>query len=474
MPGMSTGLRSSNPTIVSAFQTRLLHQGLVVLVILMLLVVAWNVLRAMQLRQSVAIIEGTRPVPTSHYSYPEPPARRLLRISFGLIWIFDGILQGQASMPLGMITQVLKPTAAASPPWVHHVVDAGITIWGNHPIAASVSAVWIQVGLGAWLLVAPRGAWSRVGGLASTAWGLVVWVFGEGFGGIFSPGLTWLFGAPGAVLFYSVAGVLIALPERRWASFRLGRTILTMMGSFFIGMAILQAWPGRGFWQGHLPNASSPGTLTGMVQAMSRMSQPGFLASWVASFASFESAHGFAVNLFVVVALSAIGTAFVTGRPTLAKAAVVSGLVLCIADWVLVEDLGFLGGVGTDPNSMLPMALIFSAGYLAMTRAPLIPATVESGRAESSALPWRARLAERPTYVFRVLAATGAIGITLLGTVPMAVALMNSKADPILAHAIQEGSPMPTRTVGSAGAQSSRLVQILARTFTERLSPHDA
>ena len=47
-------------------------------------------------------------------------------------------------------------------------------------------------------------------------------MFGEAFGGIFAPGLTWLFGAPGAVLIYAVAGALIALPERAWRTRRLG------------------------------------------------------------------------------------------------------------------------------------------------------------------------------------------------------------------------------------------------------------
>ena len=44
--------------------------------------------------------------------------------------------------------------------------------------------------------------------------------------------------------------------------------------------------------------------------------------------------------------------------------------MLCLADWVLIEDLGFLGGLGTDPNSMIPMALLAAAGYLALARAP--------------------------------------------------------------------------------------------------------
>ena len=45
-------------------------------------------------------------------------------------------------------------------------------------------------------------------------------------------------------------------------------------------------------------------------------------------------------------------------------------LALCLADWVLIEDLGFFGGLGTDPNSMIPFVLLAVAGYLALVQAP--------------------------------------------------------------------------------------------------------
>ena len=153
-------------------------------------------------------------------------------------------------MPLGLPSGVIQPAASTSPGWVQHLVNSGVSIWSNHPIQAASATVWIQVGIGLWLLVAPRGRWSRFGGLASVGWGLVVWSFGEAFGGIFAPGATWLFGTPGAVLFYCAAGILIALPERAYATARLGRVVLALSGVFLIGMAVLQAWPGRGFWQG--------------------------------------------------------------------------------------------------------------------------------------------------------------------------------------------------------------------------------
>ena len=444
MPGMSTGLSTNNPNVVSAFQSTLLHQGLVVLLILAVVATAWNLLRSVQLRHAKAAAAGGYALP-SYYSSPEPAARRLLRISFGVISIFDGLLQAQASMPLGMAPQVIEPAASSSPRWVQHLDNAMATTWSYHPISAPAAAVWIQIGVGVWLLAASRGTWSRLAGVASVGWGLIVWIFGEAFGQVFAPGQSWMFGLPGAVLFYCAAGVLIALPETSWATPRLGRWILRATGVFWLGMALLQAWPGRGFWQGQPTRHASPGSITSMVQQMATTPQPHLLSSWVAAFARFDSAHGWAVNLFVVVALAGVGLLFTTARPRPVFVGVVAGTVLCLADWVLVEDLGFMGGVGTDPNSMIPMTLVFVAGYLALTRAPataedsrVVPITPAGTRAEDVSV-WGRVLAD-PTYTFRSVAAVGAIGIILVGAVPMGVATLNPRADPILAQAI-DGTP---------------------------------
>ncbi len=449
MPGMSTGLSANNPTIVSAFDDELLRQGLIVAVILMLVGVAWSISRSAQLRGvAAAAAAGTvaaSEARASSISPPEPPARRLLRVSFGLLWIFDGILQGQASMPLGMAPQVIQPAAASSPGWVQHLDNAMATIWSYHPVTAPAAAVWIQVGLGVWLLAAPRGTWSRLGGLAGVAWGLIVWIFGEAFGQIFSPGLTLLFGAPGAVLLYCAAGLLVALPEGYWSTPRLGQWVLRVQGLFWVGMAVLQAWPGRGFWQGQLTPSSPPGTLTSMVRDMAATPQPQLLSSWVSAFGQFDAAHGWGVNLFAVVAIAAIGGVFLTARPRPVFVAAAAATVLCLADWVLIEDLGFMGGVGTDPNTMVPLLCLIWAGYLAVARVPeptpvvVATAAVPSGAA-TSRIPWRERLAANPTYAFRTAAAVGALAITLVGTAPMALAATNDNADPLLTQAV-DGSP---------------------------------
>jgi cytochrome oxidase Cu insertion factor (SCO1/SenC/PrrC family) len=438
VPGMNSGLSPADPTLVAAFRSALLHQGAIALLIIVFLGLAWATARTWRRPGPGAPAEAGPERAVAR----EARGRGLLRVGFGLIWILDGILQAQPKMAGGLAAQVIQPTAAASPAWVQHVANWGGTIWSYHPITSAAASVWVQVGIGVWLLVAKNGLWSRLAGLASVAWGLVVWVFGESFGGIFAPGLSWLTGAPGAVLIYVVAGALIALPEDAWRTARLGRLLLGGIGLFFIGMAVLQAWPGRGFWPGTLHG--QPGTLAGMVQSMASTPQPHVLSALVARFGAFAASNGFAVNLVVVIALAAMGAVFLTGRPRLVRYAVWFGLVFCLADWVLVQDFGFLGGLGTDPNSMIPWILLFFAGYLALTPAPdEALAVLISGAPQAH--PWRERVRGlRPRTLggtvagasVRSVGAVAALAIIVLGAAPMAAAAANRTADPILALAI--------------------------------------
>jgi len=500
MPGMNTGLSNTNPTLVAAFRSALLHQGLAIILVLLLLGLAWAGIREWV---PGAKSGAGRPwsLADSASGAREPAARRLLRIGFGIIWIFDGLLQAQPAMAAGLPSQVIKPTAASSPVWVQHLVNWAGTSWSYHPIEAGAAAVWIQVGIGAWLIAAPSGWFSRLAGLASVGWGLVVWAFGEAFGGIFAPGLTFLFGAPGAVLFYCAAGLLIALPPARWRAASLGRQVIGLLGVFFLGMAVLQAWPGRGFWQGRLHGG--PGTLASMAQSMSSTPQPHVLSAMVNWFASVDEAHGFIINLVAVIVLALVGAAFLIGAafpegvsfpsgaafstriaslttgPRLVRAALILLVVFCLLDWVLIEDFGFFGGLGTDPNSMIPVALLATGGYLAIVKVPApvvdaataadeptvsattvpattVPATTVPAATGSAigprALP--ARLAPARLAAARLANAFGsaslgavfalwAVVMVLIGAGPLAAAQASRTADPIIAQAIDgDAAPM--------------------------------
>jgi len=462
--GMNTGLSPSDPTLVAAFRSALLHQGLIALAIVVFLLLTWTTVRVWRgSSQGAGAAQGAGAGRTpsaggtqsagrggsgqQSVGWPwlsdqwgwrgwagalrgpgESPGRSVLRVGFGLLWVLDGFLQAQPQMAGGLPSEVMAPAAQGSPTWVQHLVNWGGSVWSYHPIQASAATVWIQLGIGAWLLVARQGPLSRLAGLASVGWGLIVWVFGEAFGSIFAPGLTFLFGAPGAALIYVVAGALVALPDRAWASKRLGQVLIAGIGAFFVGMAVLQAWPGRGFWQG-----GTHGTLTGMISSMVSTPQPHVMVNILSGAASYASAHGWGVNLFAVISMAAIGVLFLTGRRQPVRYALWYAVFFCLADWVLVEDLGFLGGTGTDPNSMIPMILLFSGGYLALTR----PAEEAAEQPVRQTL--RALLASTRA---QTLATASAVIVILIGTAPLAAAAANPDADPIIAQAISGDSAL--------------------------------
>jgi cytochrome oxidase Cu insertion factor (SCO1/SenC/PrrC family) len=492
---MGHPLQNNNSIITAAFRSALNHQLLILIALSVLVVLAWNFIRTTQYRRATAT-GGQSPTASEPTPFPEPAARRFLRITFGLLWLLDGLLQLQGAMPIGLPGTVITPTASSSPGWVQHLVSVGTTIWSNHPVTAAAATVWIQLGVGILLLAAPRGYWSRAAGAVSAGWGLVVWVFGESFGGIFGHGSSWLFGTPGGVLFYVVAGALIALPETNWESGRLGKGLLRVVGLFFIGMGVLQAWPGRGSWSGGPHASSAPGTLTAMVNQMAQVSQPSFFASWIRSFGSFQAGHGWLVNFVVVVLLFAVGTGFVTASPRVARVSVMVGWVFCLATWVLVQDFGFFGGLGTDPNSMIPMALIFTAGYLAMTRLPVrshasdvapVLADPAIEVAGSGGVTGRVGIASwldraNPIYILRALVAGLAVVIVLVGAVPMAVAATNPNADPLLIEAANGqptvvDAPAPpfslTDTSGRSVSLSSLRGQTVVLTFLDPVCTSD-
>ncbi len=435
---MGSGPGSPDPAVVVAFRSALMHQGLAALLVLAALAVGWTVLREWRpdLARRARLARLARPGLAAEVEVSA--ARRLIRLGFGLLWTLDGLLQAQPALVAGTGSKIITQAAATSPGWVRHLAGWAAAAWSGHPVQANAAAVWIQVGIGIWMLAAARGRWSRLAGLAGAAWGLAIWVFGEAFGGILAPGQTVLSGAPGAALFYCAAGVLVALPDRFWRSAALGRRLLAGLGTFLVAMAVLQAWPGRGFWPGTAHG--KPGALAAMVAEMSATPQPPVLGRFVGGFASLTAGHGFGVNALAVAALAAIGIGLASGRRALLLPVTIAAAVFCLADWVLVQDLGFLGGLGTDPNSMIPLLLLVACGYLAVTRTaspePAWPAVTAAGpRPERAAAgqpaaapPWRDRLApERLAAGFASASAQGilaawASALVVLGAASMALA----------------------------------------------------
>jgi hypothetical protein len=166
MPGMNNGLDPDDPTVVAAFRAALLHQGVIALLVFAVLSVAWVSVRAQP--------GGPRPwgqagsahplarVRAGLWAYGEPAGRQVLRISFGVLWLADAVLLAQPGMAAGLPSQVIGPSAVTSPAWVQHVAGWAGNAWSYQPVEVSSAALWIEAGIGLWLLAAPRGTSSRL------------------------------------------------------------------------------------------------------------------------------------------------------------------------------------------------------------------------------------------------------------------------------------------------------------------------
>jgi cytochrome oxidase Cu insertion factor (SCO1/SenC/PrrC family) len=186
-----------------------------------------------------------------------------------------------------------------------------------------------------------------------------------------------------------------------------------------------------------------------------------------------------------VALLVGVGACFLSGNHRAVRIGVIVGAGLCLADWILIQDFGFFGGVGTAPNSMVPMALVFTSGSVAMVRLPVrapaaagtplaaaapvggLPDGSPAGPSTAAGAGWFDRLG--PTYLLRSLFAIGAVGILLVGAAPMAVAATDPNADPILIEAAN-GTPdlvdIPAApfTLTDTGGRSVSLASLAGRT----------
>lgn len=357
----------------------------------------------------------------------EPRTRRWLRLAFGCLWLLDAGLQLQSSMPAKFSSGVAAPMLAGQPGWVQDLLRVGINVWARHPVTSAAAAVWLQLGIGLWILTTRRGRWAKAGLLAAIGWSGVVWVFGEGFGGIFAPAASWLSGAPGSVTLYAVAAGLLLLPEQLWCDRRFGERILRGLGLFFVAAGIAQATPELGMW--------TSTRLAGLFSAAARNPQPAILAAPIRAVAEAARIAPVPINFAVVAGCVAVGIGLRTGRRTDLWVKLAIGW--CLFAWWFGQDFGVLGGVGTDPNTAIPLIAILLVGWgTARTGEPMTLRWLDRVRA-TLARAWEGVLPDGlagPVGTFTT--ALAAVLVLGLGAAPFAYAATSPTASDLSAVAI--------------------------------------
>lgn len=208
-----------------------------------------------------------------------------LRRVLGGLWLLDGLLQFQPRMfTADLANSVMAPTIDGQPTPFADGLSLAVQVVADHPLLANLVIALVQIALGLALLTGYR---VNAALLGSVGWSLVVWVVGEGCGGLLTGQASVLTGAPGAVVFYAVLALallpraaLAAIGLRFMPTWRpspwwtrdapiLPRTRLYQaLAAFWLFGALLQLQPV--WWQeGHLADTigdlQSPGTLGGVL-----------------------------------------------------------------------------------------------------------------------------------------------------------------------------------------------------------------
>ncbi len=214
MPGMNSDLNPASPILVSAFRSALLQQWLIVA-----LIFAAAAHRLGRGAHRDLRLDGG----SARAAAPDGGASRApgccCGSASGSSGCSTGILQAQPQMPGGLADQVIQPTASTSPGWVQHLVNYGVNLWDYHPITAATASVWIQVGIGLWMLLAVRGWSARLAG-PRRAWP-GDWSSGRSASrsaGSSRPASPSCSARPARCSSTSWPGALLALPERAWDS----------------------------------------------------------------------------------------------------------------------------------------------------------------------------------------------------------------------------------------------------------------
>lgn len=277
-------------------------------------------------------------------------ARRRLEMALGVLWLLDGALQWQPYMfSSAFFGNMLGMANMGLPGPVSGVLYRTTSMLTAQPVIWNAVFASLQLAIGAGLL------WGRTASLArpvSIVWALAVWAVGEGFGGLFMPGVSALNGAPGAALLYALIAVIL-WPRRpddgvapADAGLLGGRGALGCWTALWSGLALLE-----------LGSANHAAVVPAAEVANIGEGEPGWLAGLNRHTGHLLAGHG---ALFALVAgLIAVAIGWCVLRPAWRRTALAAGIALAILYGVFGQDLGgLLTGQATDPGTAPLLVLL--------------------------------------------------------------------------------------------------------------------
>lgn len=304
-----------------------------------------------------------QPVNQAHARTAAPPrirggavrvvTRRRLEMALGVLWLVDGALQWQPYMfSSAFFGNMLGMANMGLPGPVSAVLYRTTTMLTAHPVIWNAAFASLQVAIGVGLL------WGRTASLArpvSIAWALAVWVVGEGFGGLFMPGVSALNGAPGAALLYALIA-LILWPRRPGDDPAVAVADTGLLGGRGAQWCWTVLWSGLALPE--LGGANHAAGVPAAEVANIGEDEPGWLAGLNSHAGHLLAGHGALFALLAAVIEVAVGWCVL--RPAWRRTALAAGIAVAILYGVFGQDLGgLLTGQATDPGTA-PLFVLFA------------------------------------------------------------------------------------------------------------------
>lgn len=290
-------------------------------------------------------------------------ARRKLQVAIGLVWVFVGLLQFQPYMFGKSFVTTLEGTTVGQAQWIKSSVN---WVFGHvvihHLTLYNALFALIQLVIGLLILYRPT---VKAGLAASIPWSILVWWFGEGFGGLWGGSMP-IMGYPGAVVIYALIALLVWPREAEPEAVTGSESVATggLLGA--TGARLLWA----GFWllgaRFTLLSANrSPTAIGSMVSGMAA-GEPQVIKDYDHHIATgVLNGHGTEISILLALLFAFVGVAVFI--PKLVRPAVIVAVALGALIW-LVEDFGAIfTSQGTDPNSGL-LIIILAACYWPIAR----------------------------------------------------------------------------------------------------------
>ncbi len=311
------------------------------------------------------------PVPARSVAARLHVNQRTLQIVLGLAWILDGLLKFQPNVfKPEFVSTVIRPMAAGQPALIGSTINHMANFLSHEATMWVAVFGLIEIAIGVGII---RRRTLKPALVASFIWGIGVYVFGEGLGMVLTGDTSPLQGAPGAVCFYILLGLMVWPKSQDTADgHAVGTESSAAARGLFGGTGALLAWAAIWLYEALIWMFPFNRTGNAIANSMANTAngEPGWYAHLLTSFGHAFVGAGIwvAVILATVSLVIALGP-LVSNRP---QVYIGLGIGLALFYWVTGEGLGgLLTGAGTDPNNGPIVALI------GLSVLPLIPSRAQ-------------------------------------------------------------------------------------------------